>query len=250
MPDVESFINFNNDNIEEYYIHEILKENTNIEKDTEEILRNAAELHEDLRNYGNLTDTDKPLVVSGILLALDEIQKGNFSIDNLTGDEFNTDGQKMCKAIESNLKRVNVSPEVKRDKILSQFSVIKDTTKINEVNKTLGKTPLKHFAEFLYKHIYQSIKYIQSFEDYIGRFYGEFMSYSDGDGQSLGIVLTPKHIIELFCDLVNLKVDDVVLDPCCGTGGFLIAAMHNMFKLANNNKKYYCSYKGRAITWF
>ena len=236
LPDVESFINFNNDNIEEYYIHEVLKEDTNEEKNIEEILKEAKELHDDLRNYGNLKDTDKPLVVSGILLALDEIQKGNFSIDNLSGDKFNTDGQKIYKAIESNLKRVNVSPEVKRDKILSQFSVIKDTTKINEINKTLGKTPLRHFAEFLYKHIYQSIKYIQSSEDYIGRFYGEFMSYSGGDGQSLGIVLTPKHITELFCDLVNLKVDDVVLDPCCGTGGFLIAAMHNMFKIANNNE--------------
>ena len=236
LPDVESFINFNNDNIEEYYIHEILKENTNIEKDTEEILKNAAELHEDLRNYGNLTDTDKPLVVSGILLALDEIQKGNFSIDNLSGDKFRTDGQKIYEAIESNLRRVKVSPDVKRDKILSQFSVIKDTTKINEVNKTLGKTPLRHFAEFLDKHIFKSIKYIQSSEDYIGRFYGEFMSYSGSNAQSLGIVLTPKHITELFCDLVNLKVDDIVLDPCCGTGAFLITAMHRMFKQAENNE--------------
>ena len=41
------------------------------------------------------------------------------------------------------------------------------------------------------------------------------MSYSGGDGQSLGIVLTPKHICDLFADLVNLEVDDVVLDPCC-----------------------------------
>ncbi len=54
------------------------------------------------------------------------------------------------------------------------------------------------------------------------------MSYSGGDGQNLGIVLTPKHITELFCDLVDIKPTDKVLDPCCGTGGFLIAAMHKM----------------------
>jgi len=41
-------------------------------------------------------------------------------------------------------------------------------------------------------------------------------------------VLTPKHICELFCDLADLKHDDIVFDPCCGTAGFLIAAMHNM----------------------
>ncbi len=58
------------------------------------------------------------------------------------------------------------------------------------------------------------------------------MSYQGGDGQSLGIILTPKHITQLFCDLVNLNEDDVVFDPCCGTGGFLIAAMHNMLNVA------------------
>jgi type I restriction-modification system DNA methylase subunit len=41
-------------------------------------------------------------------------------------------------------------------------------------------------------------------------------------------VLTPKHITELFCDLVDLKVTDKVIDPCCGTAGFLIAAMRDM----------------------
>jgi type I restriction-modification system DNA methylase subunit len=56
------------------------------------------------------------------------------------------------------------------------------------------------------------------------------MSYSGGDGQSLGIVLTPKHITDLFCDLAELKPTDSVFDPCCGTAGFLIAAMHNMLQ--------------------
>ena len=54
------------------------------------------------------------------------------------------------------------------------------------------------------------------------------MSYSGGDGQSLGIILTPKHITDLFCALLDLKPTDKVLDPCCGTAGFLIAAMHQM----------------------
>ncbi len=35
---------------------------------------------------------------------------------------------------------------------------------------------------------------------------------SGGDGQSLGIVLTPAHICELFCDLLDVKPDDIVLD--------------------------------------
>lgn len=235
LPDVESFISFNEKNIDEYYTREILKEDTNTEKELAEILKDAASLHEDLRNYGNLKDIDKPLVVSGILLALNEIEKKSFSIDNLVGDTVETDGQKIYKAIESNLKRVNVQPQVKLDKILSQFSIIRDTQILNEINDTLGETPLKYYAKFLYEKIFKSIKYTSSSEDYLGRFYGEFMSYSGGDGQTLGIVLTPKHITELFCELLDLKPEDVVLDPCCGTAGFLIAAMHMMLKQAKDD---------------
>lgn len=228
LKELEDFIVFNEDNIEEYYTKEILKEQTDREKTTQEIIKDAATLHEDLRNYGSLTDQSKPLIVSGILLALEEIKHKNFDIERLNGDKEKTDGQKIYEAISDNLKRANVRPEVKKDKLLSQFSLIKDTLKINEINTHLGKTPLRHYTDFLYKHIYQNIKYTQTSEDILGRFYSEFMSYSGGDGQTLGIVLTPKHICELFCDLADLKHDDIVFDPCCGTAGFLIAAMHNM----------------------
>lgn len=230
LDDVETFTLFNEKNIDEYYTKNILKEQTPEDKTTEEILRDAKNLHEDLRNYGSIQDKDKPLIVSGILLALREMEHKGFSIDSLVGDQTTTDGEKIYEAVEKNLKRANVSPQVKKDKLLSQFLVIKDTKAINEENEYLKKTPLKHFTEFLYENIYKNIKYIQSAEDYLGRFYGEFMSYSGGDGQSLGIVLTPKHITELFCDLVELKPTDSVLDPCCGTAGFLISSMHSMLQ--------------------
>ena len=79
----------------------------------------------------------------------------------------------------------------------------------------MGKTPLKYYTEYLYSKLYKTIRYNQTSEDYLGRFYGEFMSCSGGDGQSLGIVLTPKHICNLFCELIDLKPDDIVLDQTC-----------------------------------
>ena len=234
LDDVETFVSFSEKNIAEYYHRDVLHEETDTEKQTAEILKDAKQLHEDLRNYGSIKDQDKPLIVSGIMLALREIEYKNFSIDDLNGDSTTTDGEKIYKAIESNIKRANVTPETKRDKILSQFAVIKDTTKINEVEPVLKKTPLRHYTQFLYDSIFKRVRFHSSAEDYIGLFYGEFMSYSGGDGQSLGIVLTPKHITTLFCELLDLKPTDIVLDPCCGTGGFLIAAMHHMLLQAKS----------------
>lgn len=239
LDDIESFIWFNESNIYEYYTRHVLEEVTDYEKTTKEILKDAAELHEKLRTFGTLKDQDKPLVVSGILLALDEVEYGNFSIASLQGDKLagSRDGDKIMAAIKARLTRSNVGPDAKRDKLLREFAVITDSVRLNEVNPTLGKTPLKYYTEFLNKRVFQAIKYQQTSEDFIGRFYGEFMSYSGGDGQSLGIILTPKHMTDLMVDLVDVRPDDIVLDPTCGTAGFLIAAMHKMLHSAESDSQ-------------
>ncbi len=209
----------------------------NEEKEVKDILKDAEDLHNYLREYGNLKDAEKPLIVSGILLALKERENNNFSVDSLTGNTEITDGKKIYNAIKDSLTNADVAPEVKKDKILSQFSFVENTASLNEINDAIGKTPLRFFTEFLDKKIFKTIKRNASAEDYVGRFYGEFMSYQGGDGQSLGIILTPKHITQLFCDLANLNEDDIVFDPCCGTGSFLIAAMHNMLNIAGGDDK-------------
>ena len=231
---VESFAMFSEPHIQEYYTRNVLKEDTPEEKTTEKILADAAELHEYLRTYGSLKDQDKPLVVSGILLALDEIKSGSFAVESLTGDDMDgaTDGDKIYDAIKRRLKRSNVGPDAKRDKLMSEFAIIKTSARLNTKDDALGKTPLRFYAEFLKKNVFDVIKARSSSEDFIGRFYGEFMSYSGGDGQTLGIVLTPAHICDLFCDLLDIQPTDIVLDPCCGTAGFLVAAMHRMVSAA------------------
>ncbi len=231
---IESFAMFNQEYIQEYYTRNVLKEDTPEEKTTAKILQDAADLHEDLRKYGSLKDQDKPLVVSGILLALDEIKSGSFSLDSLIGDKVDTDGNKIYKAIENRLKRSSVGPDIKRDKLMSAFDLIRTDERLNAWENALGKTPLKYYADFLKEKVFDYIKAHSSSEDFIGRFYGEFMSYSGGDGQTLGIVLTPAHICELFCDLLDVQPNDIVLDPCCGTGGFLVAALHRMIAAATS----------------
>lgn len=226
LPEIDNFENFSFANIEKYYHEMVLGEDAPEILEKEEIIARSKILHEDLWKYGQLGETEKPLVVSAILLALND--KDNFSINLLKGLKKNkTDGEKIFEAVENFLNNEGVQPEDKKDLILHQFNLIKDRKLLNEIDPRLHKTPLKYFAEYIEKNVLNALQ-LNSPEDVLGRFYSEFVRYSGGDGQTLGVVLTPAHITELFCDLVQLRPFDKVLDPCCGTGGFLVAAMHTM----------------------
>lgn len=235
LPKVKDFDCFSSDKIKRYY-NEVVLGNKPVEQvELEDILHRAEKLHEDLRSYGQLGEAEKPLVVSGILLAL---RNKDFNTEDLTGSESSsyTDGKKIFNAISSYMDEVEVQPQVKKERVLSQFRIIQDRPSLSKMNAALGKTPLRYFAEYLYSNILNAIS-SNSPEDVLGRFYGEFIRYSGGDGQTLGVVLTPKHIAELFTDLIGLKPTDVVLDPTCGTGSFLVAALHKMLLQATSEQK-------------
>lgn len=64
---------------------------------------------------------------------------------------------------------------------------------------------------------------MNSSNDVLGKFYEVFLKYGNG-AKDIGIVLTPRHITSFACDILDVNGDDLVFDPACGTGGFLVAA--------------------------
>lgn len=101
----------------------------------------------------------------------------------------------------------NVSPRARQ--------IIQTSKILNTESPALGKTPLKYFEEFLH----------DNFSGYQGDLLSELYGGAYSDGHNLGIVLTPEHITELCCELLNLQASDTVFEPCCGTGRFLVTAM-------------------------
>lgn len=102
-----------------------------------------------------------------------------------------------------------------------------------------GNNVLSTLVHSLYKNIYlKKKKYIGI--DVMGQFYTAFLKYAKSDASDKSIVLTPKHITDLFCDLaeyfLDTKLDEniKVVDICCGTGSFLISAMERMFENIDN----------------
>ena len=59
--------------------------------------------------------------------------------------------------------------------------------------------------------------------DVLGKFYEVFLKYGNG-AKEIGIVLTPRHITKFAVDVLSIIDRDVIFDPTCGTGGFLVAA--------------------------
>lgn len=68
---------------------------------------------------------------------------------------------------------------------------------------------------------------MNSSTDVLGQFYEVFLKYGNG-AKEIGIVLTPRHVTRFAVDAVGVSSTDLVLDPACGTGGFLVAVFDHV----------------------
>lgn len=184
----------------------------------------SKELHNYMRDYAKLSESEKPLLVSGALIALSNpIFSRVFSI--YTPEEL---PDKLYDAIEEQIKKADI-PHAKKQNMLQPYSYLRVHPELGRVNDSTGESPLYNLLDKINTHAWPFISVYHNY-DVIGQFYGEFLRYTGGDKKSLGIVLTPRHITELFTEIGNLTKHSVVFDPCCGTGGFLVSSMHEMLK--------------------
>ena len=71
--------------------------------------------------------------------------------------------------------------------------------------------------------------------DLNGRLFENFLS-ATMRGKDLGQFFTPRTLVKLGVGLADLQPSDRVLDGCCGTGGFLIDALADMWGKINRNE--------------
>lgn len=191
------------------------------------LLKFSRELHEYLRDYAKVTEAQKPLLVSGVLLAL--MDKGfekayiAYEAEDLAQKTFQAIRDYVGKA------RLGENQESKKKAVVNAFSFIEHHPELHKIDIKKNESPLKHIIQELHLHVKPFTKDHYDF-DIIGDFYGEFVRYTGGDKQGLGIVLTPKHITDLFAELAKVNKNSTVLDICAGTAGFLISAMNKMTK--------------------
>ncbi|WP_417237228.1 N-6 DNA methylase [Bizionia paragorgiae] len=93
---------------------------------------------------------------------------------------------------------------------------------------TLLKTAVESIED-IYSEIEKEVKRGQVFQDTQGDIYEYLLNQLAISGKN-GQFRTPRHIIQVICELVDPKLGEKVADPACGTGGFLLAAYHHILR--------------------
>lgn len=204
---------------------------------TRDIAIKARYLNEEFNAY-TIPEYKRCTMISAMLLALIDDEFKQSYAEAVSTKEL---GQKLLAAIcavfdsEDNIVRSKTLIIKEFEKILTEpIFREKEIKHKKKKEKESSLQVLKSIISYLNQNISPLVEHSNIGYDILGRFYIEFIRYAASEQKS-GLVLTPAHITELFCDLAELREKDIVYDPCCGTGGFLVAAMQRLFSMVGNN---------------
>ena len=198
-----------------------------------DIIQKAIILNKQYQNY-SITEFQRCTMVSAILIGLmDEAFRTSYGVQA----EIRQLASFLIGAIERQLEKAKIR---NKEAMLNEYKTIFNQPLFSQdkFDKRQSIEVAKEIIKFLHDSVYPLTRMEEKGFDVLGRFYSEFVRYA-GNQKSQGLVLTPFHITDLFCDLVDINTESIVYDPCCGTGSFLISAMKTMLNLAsaNNEKK-------------
>ncbi len=206
-----------------------------------DLIQFSNEMHIFMRDEAELEEKEKPLVVAGTLIALSN------RVFAKTYQEYPAKDLPAfwMQTIKAEISKASL-PISKVENMTQPFTNIEVHPELRKPTKGYPKGILSEIITQLADQVMPFLTIYHEF-DVVGQFYGEFLKYTGGDGKGLGIVLTPKHVTELFACIANVSADDVVVDPCAGTGGFLISAMVQMVKAATMQSEIDSIKKDRLI---
>ncbi len=83
----------------------------------------------------------------------------------------------------------------------------------------------------------QGISLLNSSQDAKGLAFQKFLSHHEKDGR--GQFFTPEPVIDFCVAMMQPKPNETIIDPACGSGGFLMSAL----KYLQNNNQLSCLFK-------
>lgn len=200
-------------------------ENIDLEKISNDISKSSGEINRLLRN---LDSPKRPILLSVLMICLYPKDKGADFKNNYSS--WNT--QNIIRNIPTTVSDILESENIESNKIkvlTNELAFIRTDTDLNSTD--ILKDILNELEEKVIPLFSKKTSY-----DIIGKFYEEFLRYAGITNVKKGIILTPNHITKLFTELIEIKTNDVIFDPACGTGAFLISGMNKLVdEIENSN---------------
>lgn len=220
----------------ERYINKKLNRNIETKKEVLVELKRYANACNNFLRLNGISANDRAGFISGVIIALTDSEFRNKAEKEALGSD-------VVDLIKKALIRVwneDELPILKKEKLDEYYSglfvnsLVTDKIKKDKKYFKQGENKLSSCVYSIHRNITLKVEYHEDI-DIMGTFYTSFLKYAKGDAKDKGIVLTPKHTTELFCDLAEfylgrpLNEKTPVLDICTGTGGFLIGSLNRMF---------------------
>lgn len=198
--------------------------------DEERIVGEVSASSKKINKWLRSVDSQKrPILLSALMICLFDMKdKANDFKDYYNGWSADT----IVTNIPTTLQKILTSEDIPTDKIdliKAELAFLAHDQDLN--TSDILKDILNELKDFIIPLFKRNSNY-----DIIGKFYEEFLRYAGVANVKKGIVLTPRHITALFTELIDMKFNDVVLDPACGTGAFLIAAMNRLIDIIQKSE--------------
>lgn len=103
--------------------------------------------------------------------------------------------------------------------------IFESDEKIKLTNKSIG---------FVVNKL-QSISLGDSSSDAKGLAFQKFLTHQDKEGR--GQYFTPEPVIDFCVKMINPKYGETIIDPCCGSGGFIFTAYNHIMRNEPNTNK-------------
>jgi len=172
------------------------------------VIQSTYDLNEMLFKYG-VTEKIRSQFVGTCLLAL----KNKLVYENLSTEQI-------LAGIKAVLKELLNDNENKTDKLqLLDRSVLN-----NQHIKELSDKQIQEILRFIERNIlpYINDESTQG-QDLLNLFFTTFNKYVGKSDKNQAF--TPDHITQFMCHVLNVNRNSRILDPCCGSGSFLVRAM-------------------------